>query len=309
MRPLLWFLLVGTTLAPWAAPAHAAPPDLLPPEAPILRGDTIRLGEAVQEIRLVDGSIIYGRVREASDERIVVETPAGIRIEMDRGQIRSIRPARGEVVDGRFWRADPNRTRLFFAPTARPLDRGEGYVASYMLFFPFMGYGVTDRFTMAGGTPIFPGIIGEVFYLAPKVTVASRPGTDLAVGALAFFATQELDEGSVGILYGSGTFGNVQRAFTAGVGWGFELGGGDGSSISNDPVFMLGGEVRTGENTKLLTENWFYIGDDTGGIVTGGIRFFGERLSADLGLGLALDSRDVWCCLPLVNFVYTWGRR
>jgi len=225
-------------------------------------------------------------------------------VSLDRTQIQSMRAARGRIVDGLFLPEDPNRTRLFFSPTARPLERGETYVSNYILFFPFAGIGVTDRFSLAGGTPILPGNMGDLFYLAPTYTVARRPGLDLAVGALAFFVTRELDEGSAGILYGAGTLGDPDRALTAMAGWGFSLGGGD-SRIDSNPVPMAGGEVRTGEHTKFLIENWFVIGGgSTEGILVGGIRSFGERPSADLGLGMGLDRHDSFCFLPLVNFVY-----
>lgn len=280
----------------------ANPPHLLAQDSP---GAQIVPGDTIQEVTLTDGSVLFGHILEVTDDHVTLETPGGVRMELERAHVRSVRPARGQVVEGRFWRADPNRSRLFFAPTARPLERGDAYVASYMLFFPFAGYGLTDRLSIAGGTPIFPEIIGEVFYVAPKFTAVKQPGIDLAVGALAFFLTREVDEGSVGVIYGSGTFGSPDRAFSGGVGWGFSLGGGV-SRIESDPVFMAGGEIRTGERIKLVTENWFASGE---GIATGGVRFFGERLSADLGLGLWRGGGDLECCLPVVNFVYNFGRR
>lgn len=255
-----------------------------------------------------DGTTIRGRVVSESAETVTIETVGGISITVARADITSIRAASGQVVDGRFVLADPNRTRLFFGPSARPLRAGEGYVSSYMLFFPFAGYGITDRLSIAGGTPIFPEIIGEVFYFAPKFTVLSRPNTDLAVGALALVLSRNLDEGSAGILYGVGTFGEPDRAVTLGAGWGFALGG-EESRVGGDPVLLAGGELRMTDRTKLLTENWIAVGGGgTDGIVTGGVRFFGERLSADLGIGLGMESDRVHCCVPLVNFVYHFPR-
>jgi len=291
---------------PWIAEVDERSEErALEPPADLLGGrlDAGARPDTIQEIRLVDGSVVRGTVLSETDDRVVIQTLGGIRMELERGQIRSMRAARGEVRNGEFWRQDPNRTRLFFAPTARPMAKGEGYVASYMLFFPFVGYGATDRVTLAGGTPIIPGLIGRAFYLAPKITLMSQPGMDVAVGTIALFATEALDEGSVGVVYGNGTFGGQERSLTAGLGWGFQMGGGS-SRLSNDPVLMVGGDVRTGEQTKLLTENWFGGGS---GVLTGGIRFFGERLSADLGFGLAVEDSGTSCCLPLVNFVYSFG--
>jgi hypothetical protein len=262
--------------------------------------------DTIFEVRLADGSVFYGRIVAETESHLTLETAGGSRIELARTEIRSIRRTEGRFVDGQYLAADPNRTRLFFAPTGRPLARGQGYVANYMLFFPFVAYGVTDRISIAGGTPIFPEIIGEVFYLAPRATLYRREGIDLAAGALAFFATRELDEGSAGLIYGVGTFGDPDRALTAGAGWGFALTS-EESTLSNDPVLMLGGEHRLGDRTKLITENWFVADSDAGGVFTAGIRLFGERLSGDLGLGFGGSWDDMVCCLPVLNFVYNFG--
>lgn len=262
--------------------------------------------DTIFEVRLADGSIFFGRIVAETATHLTLETAGGSRIELARSEIRSIRRTAGRFVDGEYVAADPNRSRLFFAPTGRPLARGQGYLANYMLFFPFVAYGVTDRISIAGGTPILPGIIGEIFYLAPRATLLRRERVDLAAGALAFFATRELDEGSAGLLYGVGTFGDPDRAVTAGAGWGFALTS-DESTLSNDPVLMVGGEYRLGQHTKLITENWFVADSDGGGVFTAGVRLFGERLSGDLGLGFGGRWNDMVCCLPVLNFVYNFG--
>jgi hypothetical protein len=68
---------------------------------------------------------------------------------------------------------------------------------------------------------------------------------------------------------------------------------------------MVGGESRIGRRTKFLTENYFLPSEGVGAL-SGGVRFFGERLSADFGLGVAFGDGDTACCLPLVNFVYSF---
>jgi len=264
--------------------------------------------DTLVELRLVDGSRFVGRVVAETAERITFETTGGVRLEVERARIRSLSPLRGRMVDGDFWREDPNRTRLLLvSPTARTLPRGEGYLSAFWVVFPFVGYGVTDNFTVAAGTPLIPEVIGRVLYVAPKVRVVSQPAMDLAVGGLAFFATEAVEEGSVGIAYGVGTFGDADRSLTAGAGWGWALGG-DDAWLSSDPLVMLGGELRVSPSIKLLTENFFVFGE-SGALLSGGVRFIGERLSVDFGLaGLAGFGDDLpW--LPVLNFVYNFGRR
>jgi len=267
--------------------------------------NTAAPADTIVEVRLTDGSVFHGRIVQETETLVVIETAGGARVELPRERIQSMAPARGQIVDGRFWPADPTRSRLLFAPSARPMLRGEAYVANYMLFFPFVAYGLSDRFSIAGGTPLFPEIIGEVFYLAPKYTLVSGPGMDVAVGTLALFLTRELDRGSFGIVYGVGTFGDADRALTAGAGWGFRLSG-DDAFVSDEPVLVLGGETRTGARTKLLSEGWFVLGNGASGVLSGGVRFFGDRLSGDLGLGVLIDD-GVECCAPVLNFVFGFG--
>jgi hypothetical protein len=72
---------------------------------------------------------------------------------------------------------------------------------------------------------------------------------------------------------------------------------------------MLGGELRAGRSTKLITENYLIPGFDggQGSILSGGIRFFGEQLSADLGIAVSpTDCEGDFCWIPLVNFVYSF---
>lgn len=282
--------------------AQDPPPASVPTAAKPAPRDT------VVEVRLRDGSVLYGRVIEETPERIVVVTVNGVRLEVPRAQVESLRVSAGRAVEGAFWAEDPNSTRLFFTSTARPLRKGDGYVSSFMLFLPLVAYGVTDRLTIAGGTPILPVAFGRMWYFAPKYTVAKRERSAFAVGALGFVLPEDfVDNGSVGIMYGAGTWGSRDRAITAGAGWGYVWASGT-SGVSNDPVIMLGGETRVSRRVKLITENWMFTSGQTEGFVSGGVRFIGDRLSADLGVG-GFTGTDGGCCFPLVNFVYNFGRR
>lgn len=273
----------------------------LAPRAAAGQTDTQRAApDTMYRVVLVDGSTVVGRIVASDAALIVVVTSTGARFEIERTQIRSMAPMTGRVVNGEVWPEDANHTRLFFGPTARSLGHGNGYAGLYELFFSFIGVGVGERVTLAGGTPIFPGTIGEVFYLAPKLTVINEARVQVAAGALAFFATREIDEGSVGIVYGVSTFGDRDDAVTLGAGWGFALGDED-ASLGDEPVFMVGLERRIRRGIKVISENYFA---DGGGLVSGGIRALGARFSADMGLGAALFGDDASCCLPIVTVAY-----
>ncbi|HEX6037459.1 hypothetical protein [Longimicrobium sp.] len=281
IRPLL---LCAALLASALAPPHRASAQV---------PDSAAARDTLYEIRLTDGSVLYGHVTRNAGDEVEIVTQAGATVRLRRGQIASITATEARVVAGRVWPRDPNATRLFFGPTARAVGAGRGYLGVYEVLFPFLTYGVTDNFSISGGTPIVPDVIGELWYVAPKLTLVETETMAAAAGVL-----MAGDDGDVvGVAYGVGTYGGPDRSVTAGVGFGFS-----GDEFSNQPVAMIGGELRTGASTKLITENYFAPGED-GVVVSGGVRFFGERLSADLGIATSLDADEFF---PLVNFVYSF---
>ena len=270
----------------------------LPGRAAAQGTDTVAVAQdTLFEVRLTDGSVLYGRVVESTDERVVIRTQAGAMVTVERAQVASMQPTRGRVIQGRVWREDPNATRLFFGPTGRAVGKGRGYLGVYEVVFPFVTYGITEEFSISGGTPVIPGAIGQMYYFAPKVTFVETETFAGAAGVLAGGVGGDFG----GIVYGAGTFGVPDQAATVGVGMGFSEG-----DFNGQPLVMLGGELRVGAQTKLITENYLSPGTDDV-VASGGVRFFGERLSADFGIftNFAGDC-DGLCFLPLVNFVYSF---
>lgn len=271
----------------------------LPERAAAQGTDTVAVAQdTLFEVRLTDGSVLYGRVVESTGDRVVIRTQSGTMVTIERAQIASMQPTRGRVIQGRVWREDPNATRLFFGPTGRAVGKGRGYLGVYEVLFPFVTYGVTDQFSISGGTPVIPGIIGEIFYIAPKLTLVETDRMAVAAGVLAGSTGDE----TAGVVYGVGTFGDRDQAASVGVGMGFSNG-----NLDSQPVVMAGGEMRVGSQTKLITENYFAPGE-SGVVLSGGIRFFSERLSADFGLATVAGGEGCGseCFFPLVNFVYTF---
>jgi hypothetical protein len=250
--------------------------------------------EQLVELTLNDGSILIGRVVESGDPLRFVMV-SGMEITVPLANVRAIAQARGTVEEGEYWREDPNRTRLFFGPTARTLPAGQGYFAVYEILMPFLGYGVSDNFILAGGTPLYFGGGGSrPFWVAPKLRVFNSVKTQGAVGVLAV----AVDDENAGLLYGVVTHGTPKSAFSVGVGYGYANG-----DLAESPAVMLGGEIRTGRGLKLVTENYLFPGGT--GLISLGPRFLGRKLSADLGLVIPLGFGEIFA-FPLVNFVYNF---
>jgi len=276
--------LVASTLLPDAARAQATV-DIPGPS------------ETVYEIQLGDGSVLFARITELDEEQVVLITVSGVRLEVVRSRIQEIAPARGRVQDGEFWTEDPGGTRLFFTATGRSLARGESYIGTYVVVLPFAAIGLTDRVTMAAGAPVLFGEF-EPFYLAPKVQVVRTPTAQASVGTLVFIFGDEM----VGVAYGVGTFGDTDRALSAGLGYFYS-----GDELVNEPAFMLGGETRVSRRIKLMSEN-YVLPDRVGYVLSGGVRVMGDRFSTEVAVFGAWSDGDGECCLPIVNFSYAFGR-
>lgn len=287
-RALGLFLLLAS-LAGAAAPGSSGAQEIQEIPEP---------GEALYEVSLTDGSTLYARITSVEGDRVVLTTVGGTRVEVTRAQIREIRPADGSVVQGEFWVADPNVSRLFFTSTGRSLAAGQGYVGTYLIVLPFVAVGVTDRFTLAAGAPVLTGEF-EPFYLGPKIQLVRTRSAAFSVGTLVFFFNDE----NVGLAYGVGTFGSPDHALTAGLGWGYS-----GTDFASEPVAMVGGETRVSRRVKLITENYI-LPEAVGVVFSGGLRFIGTRFATDVAVAGIATGDEAGCCVPLVNFSYTFGRR
>jgi len=247
------------------------------------------------ELVLKDGSRMYGTVERETDQEVGFRTQAGATVTARRQEIVSLRLVKGRIEDGEFIRPDLHRSRLFFAPTGRSLAKGQVSVGVFQFLAPFVQIGVTDRLSVGGGTPLVFGIDDwdRPFWLTPKFQVVNSARVQASVGVLHVF---DVGGDGGGIAYGVGTFGSSDNAITAGVGLGY-------SGDDRTGVVMVGGERRVRSNIKLLTENYMWKNGD--GILSGGIRFLGERLSADLALAVPVGVGEL-IAFPVVNFVYVF---
>jgi hypothetical protein len=295
MRPAGVTRLVLALLLPFVLVS----PMLAMPGEDVAQGQERQGPVELDELLLRDGSRLYGAVVRDTPGEMVFRTEAGLVVTVPRSDVVRVRRMRGSIVDGEFRRADPNRTRLFFAPTGRAVDRGQVYAGVFSFVMPFVQVGLTDRLSVGGGTPLVFGISdwNRPFWVTPKLQVVSGERVQAAVGTLHVFDTSG---NGGGIAYGVGTFGTNAAAITAGVGRTYTgFGGGR-------VLVMLGGERQVGRSVKLLTEN--YLRSSAGnaeGLASAGVRFFGERLSADVGLATPLGT-GTFFVFPLVNFVYVF---
>ncbi|HEX6163624.1 MAG TPA: hypothetical protein VFZ31_09675 [Vicinamibacterales bacterium] len=277
-------LLVASLLLTSPAPQSQAP------AAPVIE---IAAPGVVQELELNDGSSVIGRVESIGDGRFVFRTGAGVEMTVDVSAVRSLKPLTGRIVNGELWREDPNPTRLFFSPTGRSLKKGETYFGVYEILLPFVQVGITDRISIGGGTPLVFGDFEQPFWITPKMQLLEYRSTAVSTGVMHFF---NMGDASTGIAYGVVTQGSTDSAATIGAGYAYAR---SEEEDAGSAVLMVGGEHRVSRRVKVVTENYAFKG---GGFVSGGVRFFGEKLSADFGLVAPLFGDDL-IIFPMINIV------
>ncbi len=260
------------------------------PQPPVIE---IAAADVTQELELNDGSSVIGRVESVGEDRFVFRTTSGVEMTVDVTAVRSLKPVTGRIVNGELWREDPNPTRLFFGPTGRSLKKGEAYFGVYEILLPFVQVGVTDRISIGAGTPLIFGDVERPFWVTPKIQLVEGRSTAVSAGVMHFF---NVDEASIGIAYGVVTQGSADSAATIGAGYSYARTDDDDAGSA---VVMIGGEHRISRRIKLVTENYVFKG---GGFASGGLRFFGEKLSADFGLVMPLFEDETFV-FPMINIV------
>src|SRR5690606_16322132 len=94
----------------------------------------------LRRVVLVNGDTYVGTVADEGADPLVVVTTDGVVRQFRREQVALVAP----LIRGRFFRTDPVKTRLFFAPTARTLGGG-AFRGDIVYVFPSVTAGLSDR--------------------------------------------------------------------------------------------------------------------------------------------------------------------
>jgi hypothetical protein len=297
------FVLLMAFMALTTGRAHAQPGAPKNVEAQnrvrnVKPSDTLAVG-------MRDGSTFMGRVTSVRGDTAEMATSSGT-VRFSVYDVKRSNVVRAiDMVNGEYWFPNPNTTRLLFAPTGRMIRKGDGYFSDYLLFFPGVAVGITDRITIGGGMSIFPTSLDEqLYFVTPKLGVIAREKVNVAVGALIMHAglgnDDEFSEGgndTFSIPYVVGTFGGENRSFTTGIGYGYSNG-----KLSSSPALLFGGEMRVSRRMGLVSENYVFSDAFDGVLVSLGARFFGEKMSGDFGLVRPLGADDSYF-FPYIGLV------
>jgi hypothetical protein len=285
-----------------AAPLLLAGLLAVPAAAQVAKPVVVRVVDSttVQVMTLRDGSRIIGRTVEVRSDSVRVQASVGA-VTLAIADLKTVREVRSTTIrNGEYWFPNPNDTRLLFAPTGRQLAKGEGYFSDHYLLFLGLAGGITDRVSLGGGLSILPSddLSQNIFYITPKVGVVSRDNLNIAAGALMGFDGFDDDLDEFGVVYGVATFGPPDKSLTIGAGATY-----NDRRWSSSPAFMIGADLRLSRRTAFVTENYVLPSWDQHGVVSYGIRFFGEKMSVDLAFLNPIGGEGFFPGIPYVDFV------
>mgnify|MGYP003811387117 CR=1 FL=1 len=274
------------------------------------KGDTSKY-----TILFSDGTIILGEILNFSNEFIELYSPNLGKINIKTNGVVKIHKGGKVGLDANIAEENPHYSRYFYAPSAIPLPKGEGYFQDIYLIFVSGNYAISNSTVIGGGFSILPGIdISEqVFFLNAKVAYPVSEKFYLGGGGL-YFGIGDIG-GNIGLGYVVGTYGSKNHNLTLGVGYGFT-----DNKLMEAPVFTLCGMTRISKRISLMTENWFitvsydedippdYTSTKTvrefHALISYGLRFFGEKLSVDLGFMNVPTSGELFFPgFPYIDFV------
>ncbi|MFM6956943.1 MAG: hypothetical protein ACKOX1_10410 [Ignavibacteria bacterium] len=251
------------------------------------------------------GITYVGTIIERSEREITILTDANTKIQIVLSSVQDIRAIpKSQIHNGEYWYPNPNDSRYLFAPSAFNLKQGEGYYQNTYLFINTFNYGITDNFSMGLGFEFISTFASlgasdfdPIYFLTPKYSMQVAENVRVGVGVL--YGKISDDIGGFGVGYGLVTYGNPEHNATLGLGFGFFDG-----ELSGDPVITISGMTRLSKRISLVTENWFFPADVYRGVISYGIRFFGETMSVDLALINNEDFSEVFPIgIPYVDFV------
>lgn len=265
----------------------------------------------VYRVTLNDKSSYIGEITEETTSTLVlINQTTGVKTELPTTQIQKKELlSESSIKNNEYWFENPNATRYLIGPSAFNLKKGEGYYQNTMLLLNSFNVGITDYFSIGGGIEFLStfitlseGNFNPIIYFTPKVGFSVADNIHVGGGVLIANIPQfgETTNSGLGVLYGLGTYGNLDHNVTATIGWGSV----DGDAF-NKPLITVSGMTRVAKKTALVTENWLIPTDSSyEPMFSYGVRFFGENMAIDLAFINNWDiAQSLLIGVPYVNFV------
>lgn len=196
------------------------------------------------KIKLINGTIYIGKLQSIKGEKIVFIEESGLTFSLCIDHILKVYDVSKKGVA-----SQPNSTRYFFAPSALPVPKGEGYYQNAYLLSNSVSFGVTDRYTMGGGV-----VIPLAFYVTPKYSFVHSDKWSTSIGIIA--GTSLIGDNVYGgVPYGLVTYGESNYNISYGIGAGGVFVDGEWQT-TQQPFHTINGMIYLNRKFQLVSENW-----------------------------------------------------
>jgi len=258
---------------------------------------------AVYEIILYNKTVLVGIVTEFSSGQVTIETTAGTFTVM----LKDIRKIKGgperKSETNLDWYASPKRGNYLYAPSSIPMDPNEFNYQNSFVVINSLNYGVTNSLVIGGGFEFISLLLEEpIYYLIPRFTFPVSQNWHAGIGVL-ILSIPALDI-NLANLYGMATYGNADRNFTIGLGYGYS-----NKSLSYLPTLNLSAIFRLSRKIALITENW-YVQNDY--MLSYGMRLMFKRIALDFTFlnnhEIAYQEGGPSLGIPFVTFMIRLGK-
>lgn len=258
-------------------------------------------------IETIDGNEFQGILIYRDEHEVKIETELLGVVSIPIRSVKSLKEINEkEFQGGEYWFRNPHSSRYFYGPSGYGLKRGEGYYQNTWVFFNQVSMGFSDHFTMgAGFIPAFLfGGSPTPAWLTPKISIPLiKDKINLGAGALIATIIGERESG-LGILFGTITYGSIDKNSTLGLGWAYSSEG-----FGDYPTLSLSGMVRTGKKGYFLTENYLISTEwETIGILSAGGRYVQKKMAIDYGLFLPVNVGEFFA-IPWLGITLPFGQQ
>lgn len=203
--------------------------------------------------------------------------------------------------------ANLKATRYFFSPNGYGLKKGEGYYQNIWVMFNSFALGLTDYFSVGGGTVplfLFNGTPTPIWLTAKFSIPVSKDKINLAAGVLAGSVLGESGTG-FGIFYGIATIGSRDANISLGAGYAFA-----GGTISSSPMLNFNGLIRVGPRGYLISENYLFSnGSKSTLLLSFGARSLIGNIGLDYGLFIPFVPDSELIAGPWLGLTIPFGRK
>ena len=241
-----------------------------------------------------DGTTIIGTFVKDEGGNIYINDSEGKETYLPRVMVAQIHEVTDDnIKNGEYWFPNLHDTRYFFSPSAFGLEQGEGYYShSYWVMWQAQ-YGITDNFSIGGGTSVFgiPTTVNAKYSFNMDKDLNAALGW-FYVGDLFGWSGGDMG-GLINMPYAVVTKGSKENNFTIGMGYNlanpFDENIDNNADASERTVINVGGTFRSGRRFAFVFEGWVFNPFDEDVTLLGGpgIRYFRKvnRITAKNGAG------------------------